>query len=308
MIFKEFTEKHKALWGKHTVQLGHNLDEHELFSDAALMELIDKYPRDRYNLVTMPKPGAPKSFWREGEKGASSGQDIYEAIADGQLWINMRAVGEVDKRYDGVLDGIFDELKSYMPDFDTFKREMGILVSSPGAQVYYHCDIPGQSLWQVRGKKKVYVYPNTAPFLPEPSMEQIILGQSEEEIHYEPWFDDYAEIIELEPGQMLHWPLNGPHRVENLGMLNVSITTEHYTNDIRKQYAVRYANGLLRERLGLKNLSSSIDNASVYPKLALAAAVKFSGLNAGKQVQRMVDFRVDKAAPKGMIDIPAYAL
>ena len=49
---------------------------------------------------------------------------------------------------------------------------------------------------------------------------------------------------------MLHWPLNGPHRVENHDMVNISVTTEHFTKEIRDFYAIVYANGLLR-RLGI---------------------------------------------------------
>lgn len=308
MIFKSFTDQDKALWGRHTVQLEHTLHEHELFSDEALMDLIDRFPRDKYNLITMGQPGAPRAYWREGEKGDATGADVFEAIANGRLWINLRKVMDVDKRYADLLDEMFEEARGHVPDFETFKRNMGILVSSPGAQVYYHCDIPGQSLWQVRGRKKVYLYPNTAPFLPEPEMEKVILGETEEEIHHESWFDDHATVIELAPGQMLHWPLNAPHRVENLDMLNISITTEHYTDDIRKQYAVRYANGVLRSRLGMQNLSPAIDTPSLYPKMALAAAFKFGGLQKAKAFKHVVDFRVAKDKPDGVMDIPSYVL
>lgn len=308
MIFKSFTEQDAALWGRHTVQLQHTLHEHELFSNEALKDLIDRYPREFYHLITMGQPGAPKSYWREGEKGESTGADVFEAIAHGRLWINMRRVGDVDKRYGEVLDEMFEEARDHVPDFETYKRDMGILVSSPGAQVYYHCDIPGQSLWQIRGRKKVYLYPNTAPFLPEPEMEKVILGETEEEIHYESWFDDHASVIELEPGQMLHWPLNAPHRVENLDMLNVSITTEHFTDDIRKQYAVRYANGVLRSRLGMQNLSPATDGPFVYPKMAVAAAFKYGGLHKPNANRHVVDFRVEKDKPDGLVDIPSYVL
>lgn len=308
MIFNSFTDQDKALWGAHTVKLQHTLHEHELFSNDALMKLIDSYPRTHYNLNTMSQPGAPRAFWREGDKGEATGEEVFNAVENGRMWINMRRVMEVDERYAKLLDAIFDEMRAHVPDFETFKRNMGILVSSPGAQVYYHCDIPGQALWQVRGRKKVYLYPNTAPFLPEPEIEKVILGETEEEIHYESWFDDHAEVIELEPGQMLHWPLNAPHRVENLDMLNVSITTEHFTDDVRKQYAVRYANGVLRSRLGLQNLSPAIDGPMVYPKMALAAAFKFGGLQKSNAVQRMVDFKLSREKPGHLVDIPAHAL
>jgi len=74
--------------------------------------------------------------------------------------------------------------------------------------VFYHADVPGQSLWQVEGKKRVYVYPNEAPYLKPESLESIILGEQEEEIPYERSFDDGAEVYDLKPGEMVHWPLN----------------------------------------------------------------------------------------------------
>lgn len=308
MIFKQFTNEDRAVWGRHSVKLNHTLNDHPLFSNDALIALIDDYPRDRYNLTTMSAPGAPKGFWREGEKGDASGADVFDAIANGRIWINLRKVMDVDQRYGDILDEMFEEMERYVPGFDSFKRNMGILVSSPGAQVYYHCDIPGQSLWQVRGEKRIFVYPNAAPFLKQDEIERVILGETEEEVPYEAWYDRYAQVIDLKPGEMLHWPLNAPHRVENLGMLNVSVTTEHFTPEIRKQYAVHYANGVLRSRLGLQNLSPRIDGPMVYPKMALAAAFKFGGLQKSRAVQRMVDFRVAKNAPGGFEDIPAYVL
>jgi len=57
---------------------------------------------------------------------------------------------------------------------------------------------------------------------------------------------------------MVHWPLNCPHRVENEDCLNISVTTEHWTTDLRKQYAVNYANGILRRKFGFTDPSQSI--------------------------------------------------
>lgn len=300
--------KHPALWGKHNVKLTHNLHEHALFQLDTLAQMIDNYPREKYNLVHMAEPGAARKMWREGEIGDNSGEDVINAIRDGRIWVNMRDLESVDTRYKDLIESIFSELRGYMPDFETFKEKMGVLISSPNAQVYYHADVPGQALWQIAGRKKIYIYPNEEPFLRKQDLEGIILGETEEEIEYHAWFDDYAEVVELEPGQMLHWPLNGPHRVENLDSMNISITTEHYTQDIRRSYAVNYGNGVLRRRMGLNPKSNNRNGAAFYPKAAIAAATKLSGIQKKRQVTRMVDFRVDPTAKDGMVDIPAYKL
>lgn len=305
-IFTNWPPQTADLFGRHIVKLQHCLHESPLFTDEALAALIENYPRKNYDLAFMGKPGEPRHLWREGEIGSAKGHDIIDAIKTGRMWINLRRVMEVDERYAALLKSIYDELEARVPHFETFKHNFGILISSPNAQVYYHADVPGQSLWQIRGRKRVWVYPNSAPFLRPDQIEAIVLNMTEEEIAYEPWYDDYAEVIDLEPGEMLHWPLNAPHRVVNHDVLNVSITTEHWTADIRKVYAVNYANGVLRRRFGIKNPARHFDGVGPYAKAALVALYKYSGLQRLSEVKRTVDFRIDPVAPGKMVDIPAY--
>jgi hypothetical protein len=208
-----------------------------------------------------------------------------------------------------MLTDIYAECEARVPGLETFRHKMSILVSSPQVQVYYHADAPGQTLWQVRGVKKVYVYPGTPPFLPQERIEKIVLGEAHEiSLDYEPWFDDYATVIDLEPGRMLHWPLNWPHRVVNRDCLNVSFTTEHWTRDLRAAYLVKYANGVLRRYLPTAQLSESVHGPAAWAKFGLAAFVKMSGLQAKRRQRFLIDFRVDPLAPLGVRTIDAYAL
>jgi len=305
-VIESWNDRKAAMFGKQTVLFSHQLRETGLFTHEALAELIEKCPADHYNINTMGyDPANPE--WREGEVGDSSGADTIAAIGNGRMWLNMRKVGEFDARYQKILDQIFDEFEALVPDLDTFRRSIGILVSSPKVQVFYHADVPGQSLWQVEGRKRAYIYPPRAPFLSNESLEGIILGLTEEEIPYRKSFDNHAEVYDLEPGQALHWPLNGPHRIENADCLNISVTTEHWTSEIRNSYAVNYANGVLRRNLGMKTPSAAPEGMHVYPKAALALAHKKLKLGKSARVVRKVDFRVSPAAPKGIVDIPAYA-
>ncbi|MCB1509077.1 MAG: hypothetical protein KDI98_10150 [Hyphomicrobiaceae bacterium] len=304
-IFENFTPRDASLWGRHANILKHRLHEHALFSNEALGALIEAYPRERYDLCHMAEPGAKKRFWREGEIGEARGTDVIESIANGRMWINLRDVGAVDARYKALLDTIFDELEGYMPEFRPFRTNLGILISSPEAQAYYHADIPGQSLWQIRGRKRLYVYPTTAPFLSKEAMEKIITQESEEEFHFEEWYDQHARVIDLEPGMMASWALNGPHRVENLGVLNVSVTTEHWTDEIRRSYAAHYGNRVLR-RFGFNPQTHALSGPGFWGKAALAAAYKFTPLGKTREISRKVDFRIDRMSPSGLMDIPAY--
>ncbi len=310
-IFPNWQEKTSALFSKHNISEQHSLHEHELFSNEALARLIEKTPRSNYHVNTHDLSFIDKSTWRDGEFGNLSGEEVLKAVEDGHIWINLQRPWEVDPAYGEVLDQMFDEMESNVPSFNTMrdKNKMTILISSPKIKIFYHCDIPGQALWQIRGKKRVYIYPNSEPFLKDDEMENIILGRKDEhDITYEEWYDEHAEIIDLEPGTMWHWPINGPHRIENLGVMNVSLTTEHWTKELRNHYAVRYANGLVRNTFGIQHLEKPEAGFGLYWRLALAGFHKASGLRKLTKMKYNVDFRVDPKEELGYKDIDSYLL
>jgi hypothetical protein len=305
-IFVEWTEEATADWGREVVRLSHRLHESPLFSDAALAGLIEGYPREHYDLHTMTvaKNGHQAESWREGDLGTSSGAEVLDAIRNGNIWLNLRKVMLVSGPHRDLLERIFAEIEGHVPGLTTFRHNLGILMSSPTAQVFYHADIPGQSLWQMRGRKRVYVYPSEAPFITQQAIEKIILNEADEQdMVYEPRFDERATVVDLEAGEMLHWPLNGPHRVVNLDTFNISMTTEHWSPEIRASYAAHYANGILR-RHGLGNPAHAISGPAFWAKAALASLYKYSGVQRQRKYERFVDFTVDPRAPGGFADIP----
>ena len=305
-IIADWKPQYERIFSKEDLLLHHRLKDSGLFSREALAELIDRCKPTDYSLNTMGyDPEKPQ--WREGVVRGISGKDVIQSIERGRMWLNIGAAAYVDPRYMKLLDDIFAELESKVKGFHTFSRKLGILISSPLVQVYYHADIPGQALWQLEGEKRLYVYPTGEPYMSQRSLEGVIMGETQEEIPYSSDFEKGAVVYDLKPDQMLHWPLNGPHRVENKDCLNISVTTEHFTNDIRKSYAVNFANGVMRRSFGMENLSSSIDGPMVYPKAALALTWKKLKLNKGNKVRRMIDFTLDPNSNNGIADIPAFA-
>lgn len=302
-ILPNWESKHTDAFGLSTLYMQHRLAETGLFTIEALADLIGSIPPHKYNLNTMGFD-AENPEWKEGSISDVSGKEVIETIARSRMWLNIRKLESIDERYKKALDDIYTEMEDLVPGFSSFKRSMGVLVSSPKVQVFYHSDVPGQSLWQLEGEKTVYIYPNKPPYLPQKALEDIIMGRTEEDIHYTKEFDDAAEIFHLKPGEMLNWPLNGPHRVVNKDCLNISVTTEHWTSEIRKSYAVNYANGVIREKLGMNNLSNSISSPTVYPKAALALMYKQFNLNKTKAFKRMVSFEADPSSKTGMRDVP----
>ena len=159
-ILADSKPHHVSLFGEHILHLKHRLAEFGLFSDAALARLIEKTPRAHCYVNTMDKRSHNPRSRREGAIDGLSGAEALEAVRSGNIWINIHKLGETDPAYADLLDGIFAEFESRVPGLKTYRRSMTLLISSPKVQVYYHCDVPGQMLWQMRGTKRVFVYPN----------------------------------------------------------------------------------------------------------------------------------------------------
>jgi hypothetical protein len=224
-----------------------------------------------------------------------------DSIAKGRMWLNLLRVNEIDPRYGELLDSIFDEIQGHVPGYHTFKRINGILISSPSAQVYYHFDTSGQSLWQIAGRKRVYVYPASAPFLKTEELEAVCLYNNEVNVEYEPWYDEHAAVFDIGPGQMLTWPLNAPHRIENLEF-SVSMTVEYAMHDIRRKVVVNGSNCMLREKLGL-NPKPTTSGPAFWAKSALYAGAKLTGLLEAKRRQRRpITFHLDPNVPGTIIE------
>lgn len=301
-IFENFDTKTSALWGKNIVKLRHTLHERDLFTDDKLGAILDAIPEGRMAINTMGRKGHDVSSWSYCQRGDLSGKQLIDATSQGRIWINVIKIQEAVPEFAELLDEVFAEIEENVPGLGVFRKSMGLLISSPNAQVFYHADVPGQALWQIRGEKRIWIYPNHEPFLKRPALEGIIRGTTEEEVHYEPWFDDYAEVVTLKPGDMAHWPLNGPHRVENRDCLNISITTEHWTPEIRRHFAVHYGNGILRQ-FGWNPKSTDLYGPNAWAKIGMTAAWRLSGQQKRQAFKRKMRFRLDSKEPGLLVPI-----
>ena len=306
-IFTNFEHKHGSmLWGNQPILLQHRLHQSPLFSRETLASLIETYPREHYNIFSMGAKTNDTWYWRQGDFKGLSGEEVISAISNGRLWLNLRKANVVDRRYGDMLDGMFEELAGRIPGFSSLRHECGILISSPGAQVYYHVDLGGQMLFQIMGRKRLLFYPAAEPFITGESLERTAISTLAVDVPYADWYDEYAKVYEFEPGQMVHWPLFAPHRVENHDSLNVSLTVEFSTSSMRRAQIINLANGALRARFGWTPRSRAVTGPSFWAKAGMWAALrKTSWLKKTRAANAKIEFQLDRTVPGRILDVTA---
>jgi len=288
--------RNKVVVGQHGL---HTRDE---FTDEALAALIERHPRDLTDFCTMGDLNDGADSWRAGDPGDLSGMEMLEAVRAGKLWINLREAMTEDDVYRPLYDQMMADMKRLNPGYRALNAESGILISSPTAQVFIHSDVSETILWHVRGKKRIRVYPAAAPFLTDERMEAILHLEQTEDLPFEPSWDDECEAVELVPGMFTTWPLHGPHRVQNLSGMNVSITMEIVTPESMLKNGVIHANGILRRRFGMDPKSTEAEGAGAYMKLVFSKMAKKIWRHTKPMPKSETTFDIDADSPTGFRD------
>jgi len=292
----DWTSEKARSFTRDTLTCRHRLHERPMFDDAGLEELLDTYPREHLGVFTMGHDPVDWTTWRRGSPGRLTGAQLLEAAMAGRIWLNLRQTNLHLPQYTALCDEIFAD-KSAGTGLATFKRDLGVLISSANAHVFYHLDVPLVSLWQIRGQKQVWVYPPTAPFVTPEALERIVLRDTAEQTPFDPAWDNEAQSVTLKPGMMVTWPQNAPHRIINGPMLNVSLSIEFMTAQALMRANVIYANGLLRQRLGRAPVLETGVGPANMAKLALARMAKASGLQKPNARVLPVSFTLDPREP-----------
>ena len=275
MIVTNWSGEKASGFGRETQRFGHCLHNRPMFNDEGLAAVLDRYPREKLGIFTMGDDPVDWRTWRRGTAECLSGDQLLDGAKTGRIWLNLRAVNDHLPEYAALSKEIFGDLEGHVPGLKTFKQDVGLLISSPRAHVFYHLDVPPVTLWQLRGRKTMWVYPRQAPFVTDQQLEKIVLKEAAEQFAYEPSWDEAAALHVLEPGAMVSWPQNAPHRIVNDDMLNVSLSIEYMTPQALMRANVIYANGLMRKRLGGRpRVQEGLNNPAALAKFGIARAAK----------------------------------
>jgi hypothetical protein len=246
----------------------HKIHTSGLADDDALAATLDRYPEALLDINAYSYDAEGQVSLETGRRGRADGATLLRAIQEGKVWVNLRDAQDAHP-----------ELWSHIqPAFDAIARDLGVkpikvtgqlILSSPQTKVPYHFDASGVVLFHLRGVKKLWVYPTDEAHLPQDAAEQVIMRTQTEELPYRLAYDDDAEVVEIHPGQALTWPLYAPHRVENQGVFNVSLSLDFQTWETRLTRGAHYANGVMR-RWGLG--PAAMDKTPMAARAALWAA------------------------------------
>ena len=283
----------------------HRLAETGLFTEENILRMLELHPRELANVSRMGHDPTTLE-WSEGLTDGLSPEEIFAALKKGRLWLNMRQILDHQPEAAAAINRLYDDLEKSCPGFEATRRSANILVSSPGAMVYYHIDVPQNILWHVSGEKRVWAYPQRLKDTPHEELEAIVAVKKAEDAGYEPAWDDDAFAVDLKPGEWITWPQHTPHRVQNTTGLNVSVSTEHYSPRAFKYVRAHRANRMLKDRFGLKLEDTGTTGVGY--------AAKAAAYLAGRAVQEYVTknrslyhypktFRVDPAAEYATVEL-----
>jgi hypothetical protein len=284
-------------FARETLVVNHDLHTRAMFDDAGLISLLDRYPRDKLGVFTMGSDPVDWRSWQSGKAGDLSGKELLAGVHEGRIWLNLRAANHYLEDYDTLASEIFANKESYIKGLKTLKHDLGVLISSPNAQVFYHLDSALVSLWQIRGTKFVRVYNPEAPFARPEQIEAVVLRETAEQIPFDLSWDKAAQAVTLEPGMMVTWPQNAPHRIVNGPMVNVSLSLEFMTPQALLRANVIYANGVLRRRFGMEPAIQKGLDPRALTRFGLARAFKAINLQKAHQYKLPVSFDLTKAIP-----------
>lgn len=288
-------------FGRQPLIGGHALGGREMFGDAALVELLDRFPRQNLHALSMGEDPERSDQNRLALHDGVSGADLLRAVHRGRLWLNLTHVDRADPRYRALIDRLYAELSAQLPGFHADSTQGTLLISSPRALVYYHVDGPATVLWHLRGRKRVWVYPALDEYYASrEDLEDIFAGVRHEYLPYDRSYDDAAFCCDLEPGQWMSWAQNAPHRVSNLDSLNVSLSTEHFTPQSRQRARVYKANRFFRTRWALRHLSRREHGAGALLKTLAHRLARLAGMDPVRFKQHVPSLRIAADAPGGV--------
>jgi hypothetical protein len=277
----------------------HGLVEQGFATDEALAEILHRYPARLMDINLYDYDAEGQVSLRTGDRGSLTGDQLLAAIQGGRLWVNLRDAQEGCSALWAAAMSEFATIQAGYPGMRAVTNAGQLIISSPVAKVPYHFDAAGVVLFHLRGRKRIFVYPGDEAHLPETAMEQVVARQTTEELPYRLAFEQDAQVLDLEPGEALTWPLYAPHRVENLDKFCVSLSMDFQTWPSRFRNGALYTNAVIRSRGGRPRFTDGMSTPELAARWAASLALRRVGGLKSRIAHFQRDFVPDAEAEDG---------
>ena len=305
-MITNWTDEMSSVFRQSVFTFSHDLASTNLFSDEALIKLIEKHPSELTDVCTMGPVTDTRypNKLRTGDFRDCSAEELFATAKTGKVWINLRKAMNVHPEYSLVLDQMYGDIAKHTGK-KPFNANGGILITSPVARTPYHFDKTETILWHIRGPKRIFFYPVEDKFISDESYEKAVTNMLEDDLPYDSSFDEDATIIDLQEGQAVSWPLSAPHRVDNHGFC-VSVTTEFSSKESGLKNAAMIANATLRKKFGASPSWSNESRINRLSKSALGVVLKKAKLAVSTRHVDYVTFKVDTKVKGAIVDVESF--
>lgn len=285
----------------------HTLHQNALFSDAAIAQLLDSYPRERIEIFTVGADQKSVDKSRRGSAESLSGAQLLDAVKKGRIWMRLRSAHKAADGYQQIADKMFAELHQMHHGLTTFSHDVGIIISSPGLQEFYEFDMPMTALFQVRGEKALRVWDAREPYVRDEHLEGQALTGLIPSIEFNPIWNEDAQSVALKPGMMATWAQNSPYRLVNNDSMNVALYAAFMTPASLLRADVIYGNAVMRRRFGLAQRLAPSPSPLNLLKIGLGRLARRSNWYPPSVKTRAITFHVEPAAPNAVREVAQAA-
>ena len=294
----------RAQYGRSIQKMDHNLLGTDLFGYQNLLTALDEHPPEMLDICvpTPPRPGpVQKASFSTCARGSATGEQLIQAVSRGDLWLNMRGLETLETPYGNLVHTAHKTFRRHM-NVSMGQRAGSLVISSPRARIDYHVDLKEVTLWNLRGKRRIFIYPSRSPFI-RPEYIQAMALQDRgfeagvETIPYIKEFEPYGIAIDLEPGEMICWPYLSPYRIKNLGAINVSMALEGMTLPARMRLGTYFFDGFANRVSKAKWTGHDTTPIKAFSKWTAAGVIKQAGIIEQRRKDLRPAFKLNLARP-----------
>jgi oxalate decarboxylase/phosphoglucose isomerase-like protein (cupin superfamily) len=228
----------------------HRLSGHPLLEWESLLDLGGRLePKGQFRTHTkQATAGTPFNDAPRAYRNRRSAVETIGHLQQADAWISLLNV-QTDPIYRTLVDEVLDQLKPQVERVDPGMcyRAGWIFMASPGTVTPFHFDVEHNFIFQLRGRKTLYVWdPDDTEAASEHARDMFHARHDRSLLVWREELKDRAHVFQLEPGMAAYMPSTSPHMVENGDEPSLTMSFTYYTDSTRRNRALHKLHARLR--------------------------------------------------------------